>query len=143
MRAVQERPFMPQAIPENTRGITRAYGALIRIMLPLFAEIGFRLNNVLPKDGSEPMVGQLPLSDPTFDDYIVSGLELRLGASAPDLENLRDGLYALAFAGTGGVVEQGFFVIHIRHGFKPDAGAEPDLVGGGGAVGAQHVRVVM
>lgn len=119
MRTVQEQPLLPQAVPENLNGLAIAYGILLRLLREVFREIGYRLNRTLPKDGSEAMTSQLPLSDPTFDDYIVPGLQLRLGASAPGLENLRNGIYGMAFAGTGAVVEQGFFTVHILHGIRP------------------------
>ena len=58
-----------------------------------------------------------------FDDYLVDAYSLAKGASAPDLTELRDGLFLNAFAGTGGVIEQGFFSVHILHGMK--AGTTP------------------
>ena len=53
-----------------------------------------------------------------YDDYLVSGLALAKGSSAPDLAELRNGLFLNAFAGTGAIVEQGFFTIHILHGIQ-------------------------
>jgi hypothetical protein len=61
--------------------------------------------------------------DSVFDDYLVPGLSLAKGANAPDLEELRDGLFENAFAGTLTVVEQAFFSVHILHGIK--AGTTP------------------
>lgn len=68
-------------------------------------------------------VNQLVLihNEVTFDDYLVNGFNLAKGASAPDLAEFRDGLFANAFAGTGGVTEQAFFSVHIRHGYKDDS----------------------
>ena len=57
----------------------------------------------------------------TFDDYLVNGFNLAKGADAPDLAEIRDGLFANAFAGTGVIVEQAFFSVHIRHGYKDDS----------------------
>lgn len=56
--------------------------------------------------------------NPVFDDYLVPGLTLRLGADAPGLTELRDGMFLNAFAGTGVTVEQAFFEIHILHGIR-------------------------
>ena len=57
--------------------------------------------------------------DTVFDDYLVPGLFLAKGASAPDLAEFRDGLFLNAFAGSGGVTEQLFFSVHILHGILP------------------------
>jgi hypothetical protein len=42
------------------------------------------------------------------------------GASAPDLAELRDGIFLNAFDGAGVTTEQGFSEIHILHGMKPN-----------------------
>lgn len=59
--------------------------------------------------------------DTVFDDYLVPGLFLAKGASAPDLAEFRDGLFLNAFAGTAGVTEQLFFSVHILHGILPNS----------------------
>ena len=61
----------------------------------------------------------LVFDSPVFDDYLVPGLTLAKGSSAPDLEEFRNGMYMNAFNGTGVTVEQAFFTIHILHGMKP------------------------
>lgn len=61
--------------------------------------------------------------DPVFDDYLYSGTTIGKGANAPDLAELRDGLFLNAFDGSGVTTEQGFFSIHILHGFV--AGSTP------------------
>ena len=55
-----------------------------------------------------------------YNDYLVPGLSTSNGASAPDLAEVRDGLYLPAYAGTGVTVEQSFFSIHILHDIHPD-----------------------
>lgn len=57
---------------------------------------------------------------PVYDDYLYSGPALARGSSAPDLAELRNGLFLLAFAGTGATTEQGFFTLHILHGIQPN-----------------------
>lgn len=54
-----------------------------------------------------------------YQDYLVPGLALGIGVSAPDLAAFRGTLYQRAFAGTGVTVEQGFFTVHILHDIKP------------------------
>jgi hypothetical protein len=61
--------------------------------------------------------------NPVFDDYLVPGLALAKGSSAPDLAELRNGLFLNAFAGAGITTEEGFFEIHILHGIR--AGTTP------------------
>jgi len=61
------------------------------------------VENILMESGSQ-----------LFQDYLVPAFSLRQGSSAPDLENLRDGLYMSAFNGTT-TMEQSFFSIHILH----------------------------
>lgn len=59
-------------------------------------------------------------TQPVFDDYLVSGLAIARGATAPPtLTELRDGLNLYAFAGTGVTVEQGYFTLHLLHGLRP------------------------
>ncbi len=58
------------------------------------------------------------LKTPYFNDYLVPGFSLGLGASAPSLKTFRGTLKALAFAGTGGTTVEAFFVIHILHDIK-------------------------
>ena len=53
-----------------------------------------------------------------FDDYLTPGIAVRLGASAPGIAELRDGLFLPAFDGAA-TAEQGFFTVHILHGIKP------------------------
>jgi hypothetical protein len=58
-----------------------------------------------------------------YRDYLVPGTTLGTGANAPDLEVLMDDISLYAFAGTGVVVEEGFFSVHILHDLK--AGTYP------------------
>jgi hypothetical protein len=58
-----------------------------------------------------------------YHDYLVPGTTLALGATAPDLTVFRGNVDQLAFAGTGGTVEEAFFSIHILHDIK--AGTYP------------------
>ncbi len=53
-----------------------------------------------------------------WNDYLFSGLSLGFGASPPDLEVFRDGIQQRAFVGTGVLVEEGFFDIHVLHDYK-------------------------
>lgn len=118
MRPVSETPLLAQSAPRTFRGVTLSLTALIRQLGDLFRPYGYRLNRMLPKDGSEAMTGPIELST-TFDDYLVPGLFLAKGATPPDLETFRDGLKLLTFAGTGATVEEAFFTVHILHGMKP------------------------
>lgn len=61
--------------------------------------------------------------DKKFNDFIYTGMALGRGATPPDLETLRAGINLYAFAGTGVIVEEGFFEIHVQHDFK--AGTTP------------------
>lgn len=118
MQPVLEQPGFPQAQGRTLAALANQLIALIRQLFTLFPMYGYRLNRVLPMDGSEPMTGPIELST-TFDDYLVPGLFLAKGATPPDLETFRDGLKLLTFAGTGGTVEEAFFTVHILHGMKP------------------------
>ena len=75
MNPVQEQPLMSQAVPENVKGIARAFGVLLRTLITLFGEYGYRINRVLPTDGSEPMTMPLVLREytvatrPTASDW--------------------------------------------------------------------------
>lgn len=60
-RRVEERPFLPQAVPRTFHGVVRFTEELIRQLVNIFGQYGFRLNAVLPKDGSEVMTKPLPL----------------------------------------------------------------------------------
>lgn len=64
---------------------------------------------------------QTKLPQTVFDDYITSGLTVALGADAPALKTFRGTLNLPAFLGTGVIVEQGFFEVHILHGFRVDS----------------------
>lgn len=70
-RPVPERPAFPQAIPPSLHGIITTYGSLVKAMLQVFGEYGFRLNRALPKDGTEAMLGPL-----TLVEYTVATLPL-------------------------------------------------------------------
>lgn len=50
-----------------------------------------------------------------YDDYIVGGLAVGVGTSAPTLTTFRDGLKLYAFAGTGTLDDEAFFTVHILH----------------------------
>lgn len=72
----------------------------------------------LPITSVHPTTGAPPFSQHLFNDYLFHGVNLAKGASAPDLATLRTGIMLNAFAGTGAIVEQGFFEIHVQHDFK-------------------------
>lgn len=59
-------------------------------------------------------------TQPLYDDYLINGTAVALGTNAPDLAEVRNGLFLYAFAGTGAVVEQAFFTLHILHGIQQD-----------------------
>lgn len=61
MNPVNDRPFLPQAVPPDFHGLLRTFGELVRQLLAVFSEYGFRINHSLPKDGSERMDAPLPL----------------------------------------------------------------------------------
>ena len=62
MRSVLERPPFPQSRPNTTAGLFLWAGEMIRNLANLYMDYGFRLNRVLPKDGSEAMAQPLPLA---------------------------------------------------------------------------------
>lgn len=64
-RPVSERPLVPQAIPATLQGVLVWTNALLKQLLSIFAEYGFRLNLVFPKDGSEIMTGPIQLREYT------------------------------------------------------------------------------
>jgi hypothetical protein len=73
---------------------------------------------ILANDGSSVTIQDTTVSHQSlFSDYLVPGFTVRVGASAPDLAELRDGLFLLAFNGVN-TPEQGFFSIHILHDIK-------------------------
>ncbi len=53
-----------------------------------------------------------------WNDFLFSGIFIGKGAAPPDLETFRGGLKQNAFVGTGVLVEEGFFEIHILHDYK-------------------------
>lgn len=53
-----------------------------------------------------------------YNDYLTSGLAVTVGASAPDLVELRNGIYLRAFDGAA-TSEQAFFSVHILHDIAP------------------------
>lgn len=68
-------------------------------------------------------LGRGELDQIVFDDYIVSGLGVRLGANAPTLRVFRDGLELPAFTGVGVLTKEAFFTIHLQHGLR--SGSSP------------------
>lgn len=62
MNPVNERPFLPQVVPQTLNGIFATVSELIRRLVELFSEFAFRINKVLPMDGTEPMTGPLMLA---------------------------------------------------------------------------------
>jgi hypothetical protein len=67
-------------------------------------------------------VGIIEYADSQFSDYLVPGLALGKGSSAPTLKTFRDGIELNAFAGSG-PTEEGFFAVHILHDIE--AGSTP------------------
>lgn len=63
---VEERPFLPQAVSRDVEGLVNAAGVTGAELVRLFGQFGFRLNRVLPMDGSENMTGAL-VFDPGSD----------------------------------------------------------------------------
>ena len=52
-----------------------------------------------------------------YGDYLTPGTQILRGATAPDIAELRDGLFLPAFDGAA-TAEQAFFTVHILHDFK-------------------------
>ncbi|MCP4437116.1 MAG: hypothetical protein GY913_21795 [Proteobacteria bacterium] len=69
-----------------------------------------------------PIGGIGPLEEALYSDYLVGGLSIGKGSSAPTLKTFRNGIEMNAFAGTG-PTEEGFFAIHVMHDIK--AGTTP------------------
>jgi len=63
-------------------------------------------------------VESLRISGDTYSDYLISGTAVARGVSAPDLVELRNGIFLYAFDG-GATVEQAFFTVHLLHDIKP------------------------
>ncbi len=53
MKPVPERPMLPQVVPTSFHGLVSYTTGLGKQLLQTFGEIGFRLNRMVPKDGSE------------------------------------------------------------------------------------------
>ena len=62
MNPVNDRPFLPQVVPSTFDGINKTFGELVRVLLGVFSDFGYRVNNVLPKDGTEAMTAPLTLA---------------------------------------------------------------------------------
>lgn len=74
---------------------------------------------------SNRVTGTGPLALALYDDYLVPGHSLRGGAISPNFTIFRNGIYAYNFDGTGVLVEEAHFVIHILHDFR--VGTTPTL----------------
>lgn len=61
MRPVRERPLFPHIVPETPLGLLRFSSDLVRQLVDILSEYAFRLNRVLPKDGTEAMAAPLVL----------------------------------------------------------------------------------
>lgn len=62
MQPVNERPILPQTFPTTLAGLLDFSGTLVRQLIAEFSAYGYRLNRVLPKNGSERMSGPLQLA---------------------------------------------------------------------------------
>lgn len=77
----------------------------------------------LNQHATGPGLDLMDFDNVTFwKDYLIPGTSVRNGNSAPDMVNLRNGLYLPAFDGST-TMEQAFFAVHILHDFK--AGTYP------------------
>ena len=91
-RPVSERPLVPQAIPPTFHGMLTWTGDLLKQLLQIFGEYGFRLNLVLPKDGSEPMENPLVLVEytvatrPTASDWEGAGIYVSDGGAGAGVQ---------------------------------------------------------
>lgn len=63
MTPVNERPQIPTGDRRTIRSITLWSDTLIRQLVAIFQNYGYRLNKVLPKDGTEAMTAPLPLKE--------------------------------------------------------------------------------
>lgn len=62
MRAVSETPAFPRACTRtNAANLAACIDNIITHLALSFGDYGYRINRVLPKDGSEPMTGPMPL----------------------------------------------------------------------------------
>lgn len=68
---------------------------------------------------------QVNITGPLYTDYLTSGTSLKTGAVAPDFAEFRNGLFLYAFGGTGALVEEAHFNVHILHDIKP--GSNPTV----------------
>lgn len=87
MNPVEEAPMIPQ---EGISGPAKGFlGSLVKTLVRLYNTYGYRLNRVLPKDGSEAMEGPLTLMEytdspdtkPTASDYPGSVIYVSDGGS--------------------------------------------------------------
>lgn len=65
MIPVPEWQMLPVASGRTVADVTLWQGILIRILTPLLRQFGYRINRVLPKDGTEAMTAPLPLAQYT------------------------------------------------------------------------------
>jgi hypothetical protein len=115
LQSCEIEPFVAQSTPQSGSPEEAASaGELFQQQVENYLN---RLRAAICEDVTK--LGRGELDQIVFDDYIVSGLEVRLGANAPTLRVFRDGLELLAFAGTGQQADEAFFTIHLLHGLRP------------------------
>lgn len=59
MKPVNEFPMLPQRVSRQVEDIGNFADTLILVLTQIFAENGFRINRLYPKDGSEPATNPL------------------------------------------------------------------------------------
>lgn len=115
LQSCEIEPFVAQSTPQSSSPEEAASaGELFQQQVENYLN---RLRAAICEDVTR--LGRGELDQILFDDYIVSGLALRMGANAPTLRVFRDGLELPAFTGVGPLTEEAFFTIHLKHGLRP------------------------
>ena len=111
MKSVSERPPLPQTTPSTFAGLLQFTQDIVKQLITLLTEYGYRLNRVLPKDGSEPMTGDLDMGGNAILDIDWAGSDDGAG-SGLDADTV-DG----AHVGTSGAT------VGLLNAAKTDSGA--------------------
>lgn len=77
--------------------------------------------------GYAASAGQLGLITAMWRDYIVGGLSLLGGASAPNLTGLTGNLFIYSFAGTGAAQERLYGTMELQHDYKEGQDVRPHI----------------
>lgn len=115
LQSCEIAPFVAESTPQTSSPEEAASaGELFQQQVQDYLN---RLRDAICEDVTR--LGRGELDQILFDDYIVSGSQVGLGANAPTLTVFRDGLELPAFTGVGPLTKEAFFTIHLQHGLRP------------------------